>query len=144
MVVSLRWDGVCESTNHELSSVFIVVARYVFSPVEWALNPIRKLLVTSVMQILHPWTYLGILVIIVFHWIHSWWDYGCLTSLSTTCITPSRSLKANHQKESFIVSTYVLFPFPVTNVHGTFRKRVSFPNSDGQRRPLRGCIVFSD
>lgn len=45
----------------------IYSTRYVLYPMEWALNPIRKGLVTYIifMLLFQPWTYLVILVIIV-------------------------------------------------------------------------------
>lgn len=63
------------------------------------------------------------LVIIVTHTLHSWVMMFWLFS-TATYIAPSSTVKATQHQRDFLVSTNLIFPFPVTKVCGTLSNMV--------------------
>lgn len=78
-----------------------------------------------------------------------WWRSNCraqklgyLTSVSHQK-TPSSTIKAGQQGGKFLVSTYLIYPCPETNVCDVISNRVLPPSSGGKWRAVTmACIIL--
>jgi len=85
------------------------------------------------MPVLYPLTHLVIPVVNGAHWAPNWVRQLMTFSLAVN-IAPSRTVKANQQEGSFLVSIYLITPCSVTKVYGVFIICVFKTSSVGQLR----------
>lgn len=64
------------------------------------------------------------------------WVRLLITFPPEDCIVPSIIMRANQQKGSFLVSTYLIAPCPVTDVYAVFRNRILPPRFSGQPKVM--------